>query len=165
MPARGSRLERMLKRLHTQKLCLDFAAAELQGLDGVILEIGLGKGRTYDHLRTLFPRREIYVFDREVHAPRACVPPTRYLRLGEFRQTLAAPALPPSPVLLVHADIGSEDADRDRALVRDIAPLIDALVAPGALIIGDRAMSVPRWYDLPLPPDAGDWPYFIYRVG
>ena len=38
-------------------------------LPGHVLEVGLGKGRTYDRLRTLFPQRAIYAFDRELHCP------------------------------------------------------------------------------------------------
>ena len=55
-----SRLERFILRLKAQRNCLDAAAALLAGLDGPILELGLGSGRTYDHLRDRFPDREIF---------------------------------------------------------------------------------------------------------
>ncbi|MYG53434.1 MAG: hypothetical protein F4204_14125, partial [Rhodospirillaceae bacterium] len=40
-----SRLERMIARLATQRAVLDWAAERVSGIDGPVLEIGLGKGR------------------------------------------------------------------------------------------------------------------------
>ena len=159
-----SRLERMLARLATQKVCLEFARSQLGDAQGVVFELGLGKGRTYDHLRKLFPAREIYVFDQQLHAPGDCTPDASYLRLGNFRETLADPQLVALDVMLVHADIGSEDLVGDAGMVGELAPMIDKLLAVGALVVTDREMQVSRWQSLPLPDDAGDWRYFIYRV-
>jgi hypothetical protein len=163
--ARRSRLERMLARLAMQKACLEFACSELSDRRGVILELGLGKGRTYDHLCKLFPAHEIYVFDQTLHAPCDCVPDAGHLRLGDFRETLADPRLGALEVMLVHADIGSEDPACDTRLTLELAPLIDRLVTAGALVLSDREMQVPRWQALPLPAAGEDWRYFIYRVG
>ncbi len=58
---------------------------------GPILEVGLGNGRTYDHLRDLFPRRDIYVFERQVAAHPDCVPPDDRLFLGEARERCRVP--------------------------------------------------------------------------
>jgi len=52
-----SRLDSFIRRLEAQRACLDHAAGLIGGLDGVVLELGLGNGRTYDHLRSLFPSR------------------------------------------------------------------------------------------------------------
>lgn len=163
--AGASRLERMLARLVTQKACLEFACAELGERPGVMFELGLGKGRTYDHLRKLCPAREIYVFDQQLHAPPDCVPPAARLRLGDLRETLNDPRLAALEVILVHADIGSEDLDGDRRLAGELAPLIDRHVAAGALVLCDRELHVPRWHALPLPVTAGAWRYHMYRVG
>jgi hypothetical protein len=163
--ARHSRLERMLARLSMQKACLEFARSELSGSRGVILELGLGKGRTYDHLRKLFSAREIYVFDQTLHAPSDCIPDAGHLWLGDFRETLADPRLVGLEVILVHADIGSEDLASDARLASELAPLIDRLVTAGALVLSDREMRIPRWRTLPLPGAANDWCYFMYRVG
>ena len=54
-----SRLDSFIRRLVAQRACLDHAAQLIGGLDGAVLELGLGNGRTYDHLRSLFPGREI----------------------------------------------------------------------------------------------------------
>jgi len=61
-----SRLDSFIRRLEAQRACLDLAAALVRQLDGVILELGLGNGRTYDHLRELCPGRKIYVCERLV---------------------------------------------------------------------------------------------------
>ena len=74
-----SRLDSFIRRLEAQRACLDHAAELIGGLDGVVLELGLGNGRTYDHLRSLFPGREIYVCERAVAAHPDCVPPEERL--------------------------------------------------------------------------------------
>ena len=63
-----SRLDSAIRRLKSQKLCLEFAFSKLEEIPGVIFEIGLGNGRTYDHLRELFYERKIYVFEKNVKA-------------------------------------------------------------------------------------------------
>ncbi len=83
-----SRLDSFIRRLEAQRACLDRAAALISGLDGIVLELGLGNGRTYDHLRTLFPDREIHVCERQVAAHPDCVPPPEFLILGDMRETL-----------------------------------------------------------------------------
>ena len=56
-----SRLDSFIARMEAQRDCLNFLQAPVSALSGPILEIGLGNGRTYDHLRQLFPGRDIYV--------------------------------------------------------------------------------------------------------
>ena len=50
-----SRLESAIRRLQSQKVCLEYASELISDLQGVILEIGLGNGRTYDHIKKIFP--------------------------------------------------------------------------------------------------------------
>lgn len=160
------RLERMIERLVTQRACLDFAATAIANVSGAILEVGLGKGRTFDHLRRLFPERELYAFDRDVHAPFDVVPDDQYLMLGDFRQTLAAAVVRMGRcAALIHADIGSEDKARDRALATTIAPFIEQLALPSGYVVADRALVAAELVLQPLPPTVGNFPYFIYRVG
>ncbi len=159
------RLTRMIARLETQRRCLDFAAAALAEIPGPVLEVGLGKGRTYDRLRALFPDRAIYAFDRDIHCPPELVPADGHLFLGDFRATLpAAAARLGRTAALAHADFGTSDRARDAALALALAPLLDALVAPGGLVLSDRAMADQGWRTLSLSEGAGTWPYFIYRV-
>lgn len=157
-----SRLVRMLHRLGTQRACLEEAASLIADLPGPILELGLGKGRTYDHLRGLLPKREIFAFDRVLHAPADCVPADDHLVLGELRETLRV-FRPPGKAALIHADIGSEDAHRDGALTADLARLLPPLLRPGGVVLCDRPLQVPGWKRLAVPRNAADWPYFVYR--
>ena len=158
------RLSRMIERLVTQRACLDHAATHIARMPGVILEIGLGKGRTYDRLRTLMPEREIFAFDRLIHCPEDLRPDRAHLFLGDFRETLAAAYHRlGARAVLAHADVGSEDRGADAVLAATIAPLIDRLLVAGGLVLSDRAMPLASWEPRPLPPDAGSWPYFLYR--
>ena len=123
-----SRLDSAIRRLSAQRACLDRAAALVRGLPGPVLELGLGNGRTYDHLRARLGGREIFVFERHVAAHPDCVPDAAHLILGTFADTLAgAGARIGAPAALVHADIGSGEKAESRALAASIAPLIAAL--------------------------------------
>lgn len=153
----------MIERLSTQRACIDYGLSRIGSLPGPVLELGLGKGRTYDYLRRNAGGREIYVFDRAVHAPDDCVPEPDYLTLGDFRDTLPAfLARGGAKAALVHADFGSEDAARDRRLAAELAELLTPLVQPGGLVLADRELPARGWTSLPLPQAAGNWPYFIY---
>ena len=47
---RLTRLEKLLFRLEAQHICLQWIFREIAGRPGVVFEMGLGHGRTYDHL-------------------------------------------------------------------------------------------------------------------
>ncbi len=164
--AEMSRLDRAVERFTSQRAYLARAAELVAGRPGPVLEVGLGKGRTYDHLRRLMPEREIFAFDHHIHAPPDCVPDEDHVFLGDFRDGLAAAAgRLAGRAAMAHADIGSEKPGRDAELAAAVGPLIDRLMAAGAVVIADRAMTVARWTELEPPADAGAFPYFIYRVG
>lgn len=164
-PVKISRLDRMIARLTTQRACLKRAADLIGALDGCIVEVGLGKGRTYDHIRALVPGREIFVFDRDVHAPMDCTPDADHLILGDFRDTLPAFAERRGrAAALVHADMGSEDRDADAVLAQMLAGALARLVGPGGILMSDRDLSAAGLAPVALPEGAGDWPYFMYRA-
>lgn len=162
----GDALERMLARLEVQRACLDFAAERIAGLPGPVLELGLGKGRTYDRIRRIMPDRDIFVFDRELHCPESLTPPANRLFLGDFHQTLQSAIDRFGRIAaMVHADIGSKDRAHDVRLARDIGPLIEALVRDGGIVLSDRQLPLSLgWERLPLPSDAARmaWPYYIW---
>lgn len=137
-----SRLDRMIARLSAQAEALAYAAALIQDRTGPILEVGLGKGRTYDHLRTLLPTRDIWCFDGSLHAPPAAQPPPDRLILGDFRHTLVTARDQLPPACLIHCDFGTEDRSRDQALVAALAGPVAALLAPSGLVVMDRVMSI-----------------------
>lgn len=160
-----SNLEQMIERFITQRACLNHAIELVHDLPGPALELGLGKGRTFDHLRTHVRGREIFVFDRGVYAAPALRPDADHFIEGDFLKTLPhAHERIGEPAALVHADIGSDDPVRDDELAAELAPLIDALTRAGAVVLSDREMDAPRWTALPLPDGAGEWPYFMWRV-
>ena len=70
-----SRLDSFIRRVTAQRDCLNAAAVLVRDLPGPVLEFGLGNGRTYDHLRSLLPDRQIFVFERQVAAHPDCIPP------------------------------------------------------------------------------------------
>jgi hypothetical protein len=154
----------MIARLSAQKAYLEHALALIADLPGPILEIGLGKGRTYSHLHMIAPDRTIHAFDDALRAPAGCAPDTAHLALGDFRATLAAARGRIAPAALAHADFGTDDPAADAADARWLAPLIDALMAPGAIVVSDRQLHAPRWSPLPGLP-AYAWPYYIAQVG
>lgn len=161
----GNRLDRMIARLTTQRACLRFAADQIADIPGPALEVGLGKGRTYDFLRSILPDRTIFAFDREIHAPADCVPDAEHLFVGDFRQTFSeAPGRIGVPAAMAHADIGSEDVAVDEELVAWLRERLPALVVPGGLVISDRALKPRGALSLPLPEGVADWPYYLYRL-
>src|SRR3546814_18198150 len=83
-----SRLDSAIRRLQAQKVALENAAVRVAGLPGHVLELGLGNGRTYDHLRAILPGRRIVVFDRQLAAHPACIHPDEELYLGDMFATL-----------------------------------------------------------------------------
>lgn len=161
-----SRLDSAIRRLQAQRDLLNQAAQEIRSVEGVVLELGLGNGRTYDHLRAILPDREIYVFEREVRAHPDCIPDDEHLFLGEVidnlglaEQTLGGRAA------LVHADLGSGDKEANKAFARDIlSPALIPLLAKGAYVLSDQPLSLPGAVTLPLPTGMDPNRYHIYRV-
>ena len=157
-----SRLDSFIRRLEAQRACLDLAARLVQDVPGPVLELGLGNGRTYDHLRRLFPDREIFAFDRALAAHPDCVPDGAHLVMGELRETLAR-FRPPAPAALVHADIGSGEEAASRARAAALAPLIARVLAPGGVVVGDQPMDDASWDAVPLPAGVAAGRYVLRR--
>ncbi len=160
-----SRLDQFIRRIKAQRACLNMAARLVAGMDGPILELGLGNGRTYDHLRELFPGRNIYVFERDVSAHPDCIPDSAHLLRGEFKDTVpGALARIGAPAVLIHGDIGSADTTRDAELAAWLGPVLRPLAAPGAVILSDRELGATIWPPEPLPEDVAPGVYFMYRA-
>ena len=160
-----SRLDSFIRRLEAQRACLELAAARIAGLRGPVLELGLGNGRTYDHLRALLPEREIFVFEREVNAHPDCVPDAAHLILGDVRATLPqAHRRLPGRAALAHSDVGTGEAARNTELAAWLAGVLPALLAAGAWVVSDQALRAPAL--VPQAPPSGIAPdrYFLYRV-
>ena len=145
-----SRLDSFIRRMQAQRDCLNHVAAEAAALSGPILELGLGNGRTYDHLRELFPGRDIYVFERQVRAHPDCIPPDDRLFLGDIAVTMPQ---------------ARERLGGTAILAHFFAQALDALMAPGGLVVANQQLDVARWRRLPEPPGVRPGRYFLYRVG
>ena len=160
-----SRLDQFIRRIKAQRACLNRAAGLISSLSGPIVELGLGNGRTYDHLRELFPARDIYVFERDVAAHPDYIPDDAHLLRGDFTETVpGALARIGAPAALIHGDIGSADAARDAELAAWLGPALRPLATPGALILSDRALGDALWPPEPLPRDVAPGVYFMYRA-
>jgi hypothetical protein len=161
-----SRLDSHIRRLLAQRAVIDRAADLIRDIPGPILELGLGNGRTYDHLRERFPDREIFVFDFEIASHPDSQPDPGHFIAGDFRTTLAtAGGRIGAPAALAHCDIGSHSVERSRALAAAMAIELSPLLAPGAIVLCDQTISMPDWTALPLPPRIIKGRYYIYEAG
>lgn len=160
-----SRLDSVIRRLEAQRASLDRAAALIETVRGPVFELGLGNGRTFDHLRERLPRREIFVFERQVMAHPDCVPDARHLVLGDLRQTLPwARDRFGASVALVHADIGSGDKAATAALAAYLAALLPQVLGPGAIVVCDQPLDTAALEPLPPPDGVAADRYFTYRA-
>ena len=159
-----SRLESMIRRLKAQVACLDMAADAVRDVPGPVLELGLGNGRTYDHLREKLADRDILVFERHLIAHPDCVPEDRFLHVGNLEDTL-----PPlvrdlhGRVALIHADLGTADERYPISLEKLIVTTFPKLLAPGGLALTDKPIDIPGFEALKLPRGVPAKRYFMYQ--
>ena len=159
-----SRLDSFIRRLEAQRACLNLAALLVGELEGEVLELGLGNGRTYDHLRQLFPNRKIYVCERRVAAHPDCVPTAEFLILGDMRDTLRrAGGLLGSRVALAHLDPTTGDVAGSRALAAELAPLIVPLLRLGGMLVSEPAIAWDGLNPMALPEGVAPGRYHLYR--
>jgi len=160
-----SRLDSFIRRLEAQRACLGLAVDLTRRIQGPFLEMGLGNGRTYDHLRELAPEREIIVFERQVAAHPDCVPHGNQLVLGDIYETLprTIERLEGS-VALVHIDIGCGDLATTLRISGFIAGYLPRLLVPGGVVISDQDVSFPRSESLALPEGVASGRYHLYRM-
>ena len=159
-----SRLDINIRRLKAQRACLNMAAEAIDGLTGPIFELGLGNGRTYDHLREILPTREIFVFEREVAAHPDCIPDEAHLFRGDFLDTLPRAAERfAGQVALIHADFGSANPERDARLAAFIAEYMPAALRVGGLAVADREVCFAGSEPVAPPDSVAPGVYFLYR--
>ena len=159
-----SRLDSFIRRVSAQRDCLNYAADLIRDVQGGVLELGLGNGRTYDHLRTLMPERDIYVFDRHVKAHPDCIPDDYHMIVGDFLDTLpVALERMKMKAVLAHCDIGSGDKAASVALAQMLGESLPGLLVPGAVIVSDQPFDIDIWKAQPLPESVAEGRYHIYR--
>ncbi|MEZ0171492.1 class I SAM-dependent methyltransferase [Microvirga sp. TS319] len=159
-----TRLDSVIRRLTAQRDLLDWAAREISA-QGLVLELGLGNGRTYDHLRTRLPGREIYVFERSPAAHPDCIPPDGHLIVGNIFETLPlfTERFGAGSAALIHSDIGTGDEEANRSLAKRLSPLIETLLQPGGLLLADRAFDLPSCTDISSRTGIAEGRYFVCR--
>jgi hypothetical protein len=158
-----SRLDSFIRRLEAQRACLNLGAARIADLPGPVLELGLGNGRTYNHLRELLPAREIFVFEREIRAHPADRPNPHHVFLGDFRHTLpSAECRLPGKAALAHADIGNGDREATAELARWLSGALPSLLCAGAWVVADQPLRHPSLAPQPLPMEVVSNRYFLY---
>jgi hypothetical protein len=159
-----SRLDSFIRRLKAQRTCLNKAALLIHDLDGEVLELGLGNGRTYDHLRQLLPSRTIYVCERELAAHPDCIPPAELLLLGDMRKTLRhARDRLAGRVVLAHLDHATGDMVASKALADELAPLIVPLLRLGGVLVSEPPLTADGLIPLSLPAGVEVGRYNLYR--
>jgi len=135
-----SRLESMMRRLTAQKLGLEWAAEKTAALTGDALEIGLGNGRTYDHMREILPQRHIWVIDRILQCHHSCTPPAEYFLQGEAGPMLQRLKIENRKITLAHYDCGIGVKEKDVAEAAELSPLIAAVMVSGGIIVSGQPL-------------------------
>ena len=159
-----TRLDKAIRRLEAQRACLDWAMQGIVDIPGIVVELGLGNGRSFDHLRARLPQREIYVFERNPAAHPASTPAADRLIIGNLEDTLpAARTRFAARVAFLHSDIGTGDDDRNARFAEWLGPEILPLLAPGAIVASDQRLpALEEWRTAP-PSGVNEDRYYLYR--
>lgn len=156
-----SRLDSFIRRLTAQRDILNHVCAEVATMDGPVMELGLGNGRTFNHLREKLPGRRIVAFDRALAAHASSIPSEGDLVLGEIRET--ASRFVGVEAALVHADIGTGYDDKDSITLTWLPQLTVGLLRAGGLAISGLPLDHPDLRAMPTPDSVPPDRYFIYR--
>ncbi len=159
-----SRLDCFINRMVSQRACLNFAAENTKSLTGPVFELGLGNGRTFDHMREIMPERDIYVFDRQVASNPASTPEPEQLIIGDVRDT-AGEAFNRfgASAVLIHADLGGHSLEKNDAFAREISHVLEPLLGRGGIFVSSDKMYFSNLSELPLPEGAVKDRCFLYR--
>ncbi|MCG7622073.1 class I SAM-dependent methyltransferase [Epibacterium sp. Ofav1-8] len=158
-----SRLDSMLRRLTAQRDGLNWAAQQISGIAGDVLDLGLGNGRTYDHLREVMPERRVWVIDRVLQCHPSCVPPEENFLQGEAEPMLARLADGGHRLALAHYDLGFGVKEQDVAEAAKLSPAILQVMAAGGLIISGQPLV--GFEEIDGPEGIPEGRYMFYRAG
>ncbi|WP_299348558.1 class I SAM-dependent methyltransferase [uncultured Shimia sp.] len=135
-----SRLDSMMRRLAAQRDGLEWGHALAQDLKGDYLDMGLGNGRTYDHIREIAPNRRIWVIDRALNCHPSCVPPKEDFLEGEAEEMLKKLAANNAKIVMGHYDFGFGVKEKDVAEAARLSPMIGAVMAPGGVLVSGQPL-------------------------
>ncbi|WP_050928157.1 class I SAM-dependent methyltransferase [Aestuariivita boseongensis] len=135
-----SRLDSMLRRLSAQRDGLNWAAQQIGDAPGDVLDLGLGNGRTYDHLREILPDRRIWVIDRVLQCHPSCVPPDEDFLEGEAAPMLEKLAGLGVKIRLAHYDLGFGVKEQDVAEAAKLSVPLARVMSSGGLLISGQPL-------------------------
>jgi S-adenosyl-L-methionine methyltransferase len=156
-----SRLDSFIRRMQAQRLTLDGACNAIADLPGPVLELGLGNGRTYHHLRERLPNRRIIAFDLKVTAQPDSLPSNADLVIGDIKET--ARSFVGVAAALVHSDLGSGVDSRDAQTLQWLTALVPMLLTQNGLAVSDLPLDDAALKTLPLPGGVAEERYYLYR--
>ncbi|WP_293577323.1 class I SAM-dependent methyltransferase [Phaeobacter sp.] len=157
-----SRLDSMLRRLTAQRDGLNWAAQQIAELGGDVLDIGLGNGRTYDHLRETVADRRVLVIDRVLQCHPSCVPPDADFLQGEARAMLEQLATSGPSIALAHYDLGFGVKEKDVAEAAALSPAIASVMLSGGIIVSGQPLV--GFEELSGPEGIPEGRYLFYRA-
>ena len=157
-----SRLESMIRRITAQKIGLEWGIKQTKDIAGDFVEIGLGNGRTYDHLRETAPDKKIWVIDRVLQCHPSCIPPESSFLQGEVDETMKQMKNNNIRISLAHYDLGIGVEDKDEAEAAALSPLIKAIMVEGGLLISSQPLVGFTQLEGPAEIPAGR--YFFYKA-
>lgn len=135
-----SRLDSIMRRLAAQRDGLEWADGRTKDMTGDALDMGLGNGRTYDHMRENLDRR-IWVIDRVLQCHESCVPPKADFLMGEAEAMLDKMAADGIQIVLAHYDFGFGVKQKDLAEAIRLSPAIARIMAPGGIIVSGQPLA------------------------
>ncbi len=157
-----SRLDSMLRRFTAQRDGLNWAASLIEGMEGDALDMGLGNGRTYDHMREIMPERRLWVMDRILQCHPSCVPPEDDFLQGEAEDGLTRLKELGAKIMISHYDFGFGVKEKDVEEAARFSPLIaevmgqNGVIVSGQPLVGLEAIQGPDH----IAPDR----YYFYRT-
>ncbi|WP_417714092.1 class I SAM-dependent methyltransferase [Pseudophaeobacter arcticus] len=157
-----SRLDSMLRRFTAQRDGLNWAAAEIAGVAGDVLDMGLGNGRTYDHLRETLPDRRVWVIDRVLQCHPSCVPPKEDFLQGEAVPMLEHLKSEGHKIVLAHYDFGFGVKEQDVAEAEAMSPVIASVMARGGIVVSGQPLV--GFEELKGPAGIPEGRYLFYRA-
>jgi len=134
-----SRLDSIMRRLAAQRDGLEWAAERTRKMTGDALDMGLGNGRTYDHMREILDRR-IWVIYRVQQCHPSCIPPAADFLEGEAEAMLVRLADTGAQIVLAHYDFGFGIKQKDVAEAARLSPAIARIMAPNGVIVSGQPL-------------------------
>ncbi len=136
----------------------------MEEIPGPVFELGLGNGRTFDHIRTLLPERKILVFDKKSTLGLKPRPVAENLIIGDVRKTLPEHLAEQSQrAVLIHNDLGNGTEEEGVEMCEWLSPLVEQSAAPGCVVVTNSALQLNGWRQITIPEPHAWNRYFIYQ--